>query len=283
MPPEAITSDHNAIDRITSGLNNHVENPTKDDGTLTLEALADFTDPILEKAAEIKFGINDLAEIDALVELRMKKVGDYIDGGIRYVEEQTKRIREEVASMKLNARDAERITNEKLSEVRKFANNLNRQERDEALDALAVLSKKATQVSGFYRSPQQYLARAALGDEKAIRFSQQLSGAGHAELKHFAMMAVATKNVPLGWAVMSELERLPRGQRPFSPQSIAMALVGEKFRACVSTILKAQDAFLTASRRNKEFVSGRANPTAKIEAGLRKMAIAQINDDGSVE
>lgn len=273
MPPDENSA---AFDKIVNGLNAMQNAPSLSDESQLLASLSDFSDPILENAVELKFDLNDLAELQTLSDSRLAKIDAIVSGGLKHMESAESAVRDEVDALRIpSAADRNRIINERLAQKRRAAVETGKAQREAALEELAALHKKASLAAEFYRHPQQLLSRFVLGDPKALSYLQQVQGSGHAELRHMSMASVATKNRALGWAVMTQLESLPRANRPFSPQALALALVGKEFHQAVTHILKIKDAFLSASRKNAEFVSGKRKPTNLIESGLRKLAIAQ--------
>lgn len=289
MPPDEI-NELTANQKIESGLTLLQNKPSQSDEAALLESLKDFSDPVLEQSIEVKFSLNDLAELQTLSDSRAAKIESYVTGALKHMENKEKEASEYVADLNLqNPTERARIFAERIRDDRTKAINTGKAEREVALSELAELHKKASVASEFYRSPQQFLTREALGDPRALQFQQQVQGAGYAELRHLCMLATATKNIPLGWACLTQLEGMPKASRPFSPQALALALVRNKFRQGLIAIMTIKNAYLSASRKNRELVTGNRTSTGKIESGLRTMALNKMqldrmkfHEDGSV-
>lgn len=130
-----------------------------------------------------------------------------------------------------------------------------------AADGLAL-------TEALYASPQAVLARAGLGDARRTDLMAQVAGAGPAEVRQLAMLAVATKDVVLGAAIQSVNDRLPRRDRPISSAELAAALVGEETQAVQSAIAAIKTAAQSALNKNREFESGKVRPLDRVKLAL---------------
>jgi hypothetical protein len=119
-----------------------------------------------------------------------------------------------------------------------------------------------------YASPQAVLARAGLGDARRTDLMAQVAGAGPAEVRQLAMLAVATKDVVLGAAIQSVNDRLPRRDRPISSAELADALVGEEARAVSTAIAAIKNAAQRALNANREFEAGKVRPVDRVKLAL---------------
>lgn len=119
-----------------------------------------------------------------------------------------------------------------------------------------------------YASPQAVLSRAGLGTAERTDYMKQVAGAGPAEMRQLAMLAVATKNTVLGAAIQSVNDRLPRRERTISSAELASALVGEETRAVQSAIAAIRAAAQRSININREFESGRARPVERVRLAL---------------
>lgn len=121
-----------------------------------------------------------------------------------------------------------------------------------------------------YGSPQAVLARAGLGDARRTELMAQIAGAGPAEVRQLAMLAVATKDAVLGAAIQSVNDRLPRRDRPVSSAELAEALVGDETRAVQSAIAAIKNAAQSALLKNREFEAGRTRPIDRVKLALNR-------------
>lgn len=119
-----------------------------------------------------------------------------------------------------------------------------------------------------YASPQAVLSRAGLGTAERTDYMKQVAGAGPAEMRQLAMLAIATKNTVLGAALQSVNDRLPRRDRTISSAELASALVGEETRAVQSAIAAIKTAAQRAINANREFEAGRVRPVDRVKLAL---------------
>jgi hypothetical protein len=119
-----------------------------------------------------------------------------------------------------------------------------------------------------YASPQAVLSRAGLGTPERSDYLKQIAGAGPAEMRQLAALAVATRNTVLGAALQSINDRLPRRDRPISSAELAEALVGEETRAVQSAIARIKTAAQRAINANRELETGRARPLDRVKLAL---------------
>jgi hypothetical protein len=121
-----------------------------------------------------------------------------------------------------------------------------------------------------YASPQAVLSRAGLGDARRTDLIKQIGGAGSAEMRQLAMLAIATKDVVLGAAIQSVNDRLPRRDRPLSSAELATALVGEETRTVQAAIATIRHSVQSAINANRALEAGRANPVDRVKLALRQ-------------
>ncbi|MEM6824438.1 MAG: hypothetical protein AAF566_04945 [Pseudomonadota bacterium] len=143
-----------------------------------------------------------------------------------------------------------------------------------AIPPLAALPMAQAEVinlattAALFASPQAVLARAGLGTPERTNYLAQLDGSGMVQLRNMAALAVATKNKPLGAAVMTLLDRMPPRSRPVSAQDLAERLVGEETRAVQDGIARVRETVQRAIVANRDFERGRSSPLDKIRLGL---------------
>lgn len=119
-----------------------------------------------------------------------------------------------------------------------------------------------------YASPQAVLSRAGLGTPERTDLIKQIGGAGPAEMRQLAALAVATGNKVLGAALQSVNDRLPRRDRAISSAELAEALVGEETRAVQASIAAIRTAAQRAINANREFEAGRIRPVDRVKLAL---------------
>lgn len=136
--------------------------------------------------------------------------------------------------------------------------------------ALASAAEGLALTEALYASPQAVLSRAGLGDARRTDLIKQIGGAGPAEMRQLAMLAIATKDVVLGAAIQSVNDRLPRRDRPLSSAELAAALVGEKTRAVQAAIAAIRHSVQSAINANRALEVGRTNPVDRVKLALRQ-------------
>ncbi len=146
-------------------------------------------------------------------------------------------------------------------------------ERIERLRELDAIERRVRAVEPLFASPVVMLSRAHLGDPVRTQLEAQLSGAGPATLRNYALLAVAGKNVKLGAALYAVVDRMPSPRRPFSTQDLAAKLVGADWEKLSGTIRAVRNRVQEGVLRNRSFERGAAlNPMSKIAVGLAKRA-----------
>lgn len=140
--------------------------------------------------------------------------------------------------------------------------------RWEVLREMRTAEDSLATTATLFASPQAVLARAGLGTPERTNYLAQLDGSGIVQLRNMAALAVATKNKPLGAAVLTLLDRMPPRSRPFSAQDLAERLVGEETRAVQSAIERIRFTVQRAIVANRDFERGRSSPLDKVRLGL---------------
>jgi hypothetical protein len=135
--------------------------------------------------------------------------------------------------------------------------------------ALASAAEGLALTEALYASPQAVLSRAGLGEARRTDLIKQIGGAGPAEMRQLAMLAIATKDAVLGAAIQSVNDRLPRRDRPLSSAELAAALVGEETRAVQAAIAAIRHSVQSAINANRALEMGRANPVDRVKLALQ--------------
>lgn len=140
--------------------------------------------------------------------------------------------------------------------------------RYEVLRELVAASSGLETTEALFASPQAVLARAGIGTRERSDLMLQLEGAGPAELRNMATLAVATKNTVLGAAVQAVVDRMPAKSRPLSTQQLAKALVGEETLKVQAAIAAVRHASQSAVNKNREFERGKAQTLERVRLAL---------------
>lgn len=142
--------------------------------------------------------------------------------------------------------------------------------RYEVLRELVAATTGLETTEALFASPQAVLARAGIGTRERSDMMLQLEGAGPAELRNMALLAVATKNIVLGAAVQAVVDRMPVKSRPISTQQLADALVGEETRKVKAAIAAVRHASQQSININREFERGKAQTLERVRLALNK-------------
>lgn len=152
--------------------------------------------------------------------------------------------------------------------------------RTARLRELDALRKQVEEAKAHYQSPMQMLTRDSLGSERRSRLIQQLEHAGKVELASLAALAVSTKDKELGAVLAAQVNRLPHGERPFSPHELAERLVGEEYVAVTAAIMETGELAQRALLEDRSFETGR--PMDNIGVALRARDRAAL-EAGEIE
>jgi hypothetical protein len=140
--------------------------------------------------------------------------------------------------------------------------------RYEVLRELVAASSGLETTEALFASPQAVLARVGIGTRERSDMMLQLEGAGPAELRNMATLAVATKNTVLGAAVQAVVDRMPAKSRPLSTQHLAKALVGAETQKVQAAIAAVRHASQSAVNKNREFERGKAQTLERVRLAL---------------
>lgn len=148
-----------------------------------------------------------------------------------------------------------------------------RRSAEAELDALfkeagAVHARTESQ-RDFYASPVMTLNRMSLGDARRTQYSEQLRGAGQAELAHLGQWAVSTGNHALAAAIVARVDAMPSGQRPFLGVALAEAMRIEEHRKAVEAIKIADARFQGVVIAIRTWKQGKANPVNTVSLALQ--------------
>lgn len=142
-----------------------------------------------------------------------------------------------------------------------------------------VIANVAARARQHYVSPIQMLVREGLGSERRSRIMQQIEHSGPTELASLAALAASTGDKEMGAALISRVNRLDPGDRPFSPHALADAFVGAEHRDITAAIMEVERIAEEAAHADATFESGRANPTRTIQAAILRRGQAAIGAD----
>lgn len=147
--------------------------------------------------------------------------------------------------------------------------------RTARLRELDALRREVEDASAHYQSPVQMLTRDSLGSERRSRLMAQLEHSGKVELASLAALAVSTKDKELSAVLVSQVNRMPHSERPFSPQELAEKIVGDEYNSIQGAILEVGELAQRALLDDREFQTGR--PVDRIGIALRARNRAELN------
>lgn len=148
-----------------------------------------------------------------------------------------------------------------------------RKNAEKELDALfkeagAAYNQAASQ-RPFYDSPVKTLNRVTLGDPKRSEYMRQIESIGSAELAHLGQFAVSTGNRALAAAIVSRLDTMPAGSRPFGAVTLASAIRLEDHTKASEAIKIAEVRFQAVVIAIRTWKNGKANPLNSVSLALQ--------------
>src|SRR5690606_6825280 len=89
----------------------------------------------------------------------------------------------------------------------------------------------------------------------------------------------ATGDKELGAALCTRASQMPAGERPFSPQELADALVGETFRNVTRAIMEVDRIAAETVGADTSFETGRTNLTRNLQAAFMRRDEEAVGGD----
>jgi hypothetical protein len=173
------------------------------------------------------------------------------------------------ASLGLNPSDRVRIEAE---EVRVGVLTI-RQNAQKELDALmkeaGAAHADAVAQRDFYDSPVKTLNRLTLGSPRRTEYMRQVESVGTAELAHLAQFAVSTKNRDLAAAIVTRLDGMRSGERPFNAATLATAMQLDEHRKAAEAIKIADARLQSIVVAIRAWKAGTSNPLNTVQLALR--------------
>lgn len=127
---------------------------------------------------------------------------------------------------------------------------------------LDAVKREVVDAKAHYNSAVMMLMREGLGGERRSRLMQQIEHSGDVELSSLAALAASTKDRELAAVLVARVNRVPHGERPFSPQELADRIVGDEYRAVQAAILEVEEIADRAMIEDRAFETGR-NPAER--------------------
>lgn len=171
--------------------------------------------------------------------------------------------------------------------VNRAVSSFRAQLKRESADARLARVREAGLIAGLvararehYQSPVQMLMREGLGSERRSRIMQQIEHSGPIELVSLAALAAAsTGDRELGAALVSRVNRMAHGDRPFSPQALADALVGAEHRDVTAAIMEVERTAEEMAHADTAFESGRASGVRTLRAAIMRREEKAVGAD----
>ncbi|MGX9393558.1 hypothetical protein ACWX0K_14795 [Nitrobacteraceae bacterium UC4446_H13] len=142
-----------------------------------------------------------------------------------------------------------------------------------------VIANVAARAKQHFQSPVQILMREGLGSERRSRLLQQIEHSGSTELASLAALAASTGDKEMGAALISRVNRLDPGDRPFSPHALADALVGAEHRDITAAIMEVERIAEEAAHADTAFETGKPSSVRTIQAAILRREQAAIGAD----
>jgi hypothetical protein len=142
-----------------------------------------------------------------------------------------------------------------------------------------VIANVAVRAKQHYVSAIQMLVREGLGSERRSRLLQQIEHSGPTELASLAALAASTGDKEMAAALISRVNRLDPGDRPFSPHALADTLVGADHRDITAAIMEVERIAEEAAHADTAFETGKPSSVRTIQAALLRREQAAIGAD----
>ncbi len=220
-------------------------------------------------------------DVRALVVAARKAKADLlaiIDGIDRKVAERRDTINKSLADLDTKARVA--AVDASAATLKITLKNETNPRRVELLRAIARMNAQAQAAIEFWDNPVHVVLRATIASAKRSTVFENLAAAGPAELKAFSSLAVATKDLDLGAAIIGKLHAItPSTARPVSPRYVADALVGEVQRELHAGLLEIDSILTESALADRLFSQGRSGSAAgigSVEAALKRRRLAEV-------
>lgn len=213
-------------------------------------------------------GTAELVSLAEFAAKRAEKLGRTIDTLTAGIEARAAEVANSLASAGFDPRAQADAANKARAKARAEIVANSSDARYAEIKQLVAAAEGLSLTEALYSSPQAVLARAGLGDPRRTDLLRQLTGAGPAELRQMAALAVATKDAVLGAVLQTVNDRLPRRERPISSAELAAALVGDDTRAVQQAVAAIRAAAQKAIVKNREFEAGRVRPVDRVKLAL---------------
>lgn len=141
---------------------------------------------------------------------------------------------------------------------------------------LDALRREAADARAHYNSSVQMIMREGLGGERRSRLMQQIEHSGNVELSSLAALTASTRDRELAAVLVAQVNRMPHGERPFSPQELADRIVGDEYRAVQAAILEVEEIADRAMIEDRAFETGRNPAERGIGLALRARDRAEL-------
>lgn len=158
-------------------------------------------------------------------------------------------------------------------------------ELDGYLKRAHALMVQADEQRPLFESPVQVLERSALGEPARTQYLAQVRDAGPVTLAHLAQVAVGTGNVALAAAVLNVLDRMPRDERPFTANELALAMQMKDWDKAQEALRVVQNRGQATINAIRAFRTTQEYRTANIADAMRRAeerphVLADDGDEG---
>lgn len=141
-------------------------------------------------------------------------------------------------------------------------------ELDGYLKEAGTLHARGVSQRDYWASPVMTLNRITLGSERRGAYLAQTKDAGPAEIAHLAQWSVSTRNLDLAAALVTRLDSMAVGDRPFGPVAVASALQLEEHRKGVEALKIIEARFQGVVIAIRSFKQGMWNPLNRVGLAL---------------
>lgn len=148
--------------------------------------------------------------------------------------------------------------------------------RAKLIEKIERAARRVAPVEPIYSDPVGHLMTVTVDGEAGRdreRYDSMLRHAAPLELHNLSLRAAATRDKALAASVLSAHRAMSRSDRSaasIDPAALAESVLGSQYRAAALALQIVANRVFMVRSRDAEFTSGRADPMARLERGLRQ-------------
>lgn len=235
--------------------------------------------PLPNDLAELPATVGELTSLASFADVAARRAGKLVQEVHEATERARATARERLAQMSSLTRDQrDRVVAEEAAKARRAALAASEKARYAAIHELQAAARRVESSASLFASPAAMLAREGLGVERRTQLQAQLAGAGPVELRNMALLAVSQRDLVLGAAVLTVLDRMPSAKRPASTVELAARLVGDQHREATMLVAAVRNRLQDSINANRalERCDASADGLARIRRALNRASEGDV-------